>query len=64
MQRLIIRGGVGIFAGGTPDVFLSNSYSNTGQLTNAIDISRNTTAAGCNSCRRERGATAAFCARR
>ena len=34
IQRLIIRGGVGIFAGGTPDVFLSNSYSNTGQLTN------------------------------
>lgn len=34
MQRLIIRGGVGIFAGGTPDVFVSNSYSNTGQLTN------------------------------
>ena len=48
IQRLIIRGGVGVFAGGTPDVFLSNSYSNTGQLTNAIDISRNTSPAGCN----------------
>jgi outer membrane receptor for ferrienterochelin and colicin len=47
-ERLSIRGGVGIFAGGTPDVFLSNSFSNTGQLTNAIDIQRNTTAAGCN----------------
>ncbi len=47
IDRLIIRGGVGIFAGGTPDVFLSNSFSNTGQLTNAIDISRNTSAAGC-----------------
>lgn len=47
-DRLIVRGGVGLFAGGTPDVFLSNSYSNTGQLTNAIDISRNTSAAGCN----------------
>ncbi|MEA3041859.1 MAG: hypothetical protein QOC65_1348, partial [Sphingomonadales bacterium] len=46
-ERLIIRGGVGIFAGGTPDVFVSNSFSNTGQLTNAIDISRNTSAAGC-----------------
>ncbi|HZG08012.1 MAG TPA: carboxypeptidase regulatory-like domain-containing protein [Allosphingosinicella sp.] len=46
-DRLILRGGVGIFAGGTPDVFLSNSFSNTGQLTNAIDISRNTTPAGC-----------------
>lgn len=47
-ERLIIRGGVGIFAGGTPDVFLSNSYSNTGQLTNQIDIQRNTSAATCN----------------
>lgn len=49
VDRLIIRGGVGVFAGGTPDVFLSNSYSNTGQLTNAIDIQRNTSAAGCSS---------------
>ncbi len=47
-DRLIVRGGVGIFGGGTPDVFLSNVYSNTGQLTNAIDIQRNTTALGCN----------------
>jgi hypothetical protein len=39
-ERLIVRGGVGVFAGGTPDVFISNSFSNTGQLTNAIDISR------------------------
>ena len=42
-DRLIIRGGVGIFAGGTPDVFVSNSFSNTGLLTNQIDINR----AGC-----------------
>ena len=47
-ERLVIRGGIGIFAGGTPDVFLSNSYSNTGQLTNAIDIQRNSTPATCN----------------
>jgi len=33
-----IRGGVGIFSGGTPDVYVSNSFSNTGVLTNAIDI--------------------------
>ena len=46
-DRLIVRGGVGIFAGGTPDVFVSNSFSNTGLLTNSFDISRNTTAAGC-----------------
>jgi hypothetical protein len=47
-DRLIVRGGVGIFAGGTPDVFVSNSFSNTGQLTNSIDLQRNTSAAGCN----------------
>ena len=39
-DRLIIRGGAGIFGGGTPDVFLSNSFSNTGQLTNLVDITR------------------------
>jgi hypothetical protein len=37
-DRLVIRGGVGKFAGGSPDVFLSNSFSNTGQLSNAIDL--------------------------
>ena len=47
-DRLVVRGGIGIFAGGTPDVFLSNSYSNTGQRTNAIDIQRNATPATCN----------------
>jgi hypothetical protein len=36
-ERVIVRGGVGLFAGGTPDVFLSNSFSNSGPLTNAID---------------------------
>lgn len=39
-DRLIIKGGIGIFGGGTPDVFLSNVFSNTGQLTNAVDINR------------------------
>jgi hypothetical protein len=38
--RVIVRGGTGIFGGGTPEVFLSNSFSNTGLLTNQIDISR------------------------
>ncbi|GAO39727.1 hypothetical protein SCH01S_39_00120 [Sphingomonas changbaiensis NBRC 104936] len=33
-----VRGGVGIFAGGTPDVYASNSFSNTGILSNTIDI--------------------------
>jgi len=47
-DRLIISGGVGVFAGGTPDVFLSNSFSNTGQRTNSVTIDRNTSLAGCN----------------
>ncbi len=46
-HRLVVRGGVGVFAGGTPEVFLSNSFSNTGQLTNSVQITRNTSAAGC-----------------
>jgi Carboxypeptidase regulatory-like domain/TonB dependent receptor len=37
-STLSIRGGIGVFAGGTPDVYVSNSFSNTGVLTNAIDI--------------------------
>ncbi len=40
-DRLVVRGGVGIFAGGSPNVFLSNSFSNTGQLTNTVTINRN-----------------------
>jgi Carboxypeptidase regulatory-like domain len=47
-DRFIIKGGVGIFAGGTPDVFLSNSFSNTGQLTNSVTIDRTAAAPGCN----------------
>ncbi|MDF0540904.1 carboxypeptidase regulatory-like domain-containing protein [Sphingobium sp. H39-3-25] len=37
-STLSIRGGLGIFSGGTPDVYASNSFSNTGQLSNVIDI--------------------------
>lgn len=39
-DRLVVRGGAGIFAGGTPDVFVSNSFSNTGLLTNNFDVAR------------------------
>lgn len=49
-ERLIVRGGVGIFGGGTPDVFLSNVYSNTGQLTNSVDITRANCLASGNTC--------------
>ncbi len=38
LPRLSIRGGFGIFAGGSPDVYVSNSFSNTGILSNAIDV--------------------------
>ncbi|MCC2978751.1 TonB-dependent receptor [Sphingomonas sp. IC4-52] len=37
-RELSIRGGIGIFSGGSPDVYVSNSFSNTGFLTNAIDV--------------------------
>ena len=33
---LNIRGGYGIFGGGTPDIYFSNSYSNTGAIQNRI----------------------------
>ncbi|WP_288456050.1 carboxypeptidase regulatory-like domain-containing protein [uncultured Sphingomonas sp.] len=33
---LRVRGGVGVFGGGSPDIYLSNSYSNTGVLSNQI----------------------------
>lgn len=37
-SRLNIRGGLGVFAGGTPDVYFANSFSNTGVLTNSIEV--------------------------
>lgn len=36
LPNLKVRGGVGIFAGGTPDIYFSNSYSNTGAVQNRI----------------------------
>jgi hypothetical protein len=43
LKRLNVRGGGGIFGGGAPDVYLSNSFSNTGVLTNSLSISRTAT---------------------
>jgi hypothetical protein len=40
-KDLSVRGGVGIFSGGSPDVYVSNSFSNTGFLSNQIDIRQN-----------------------
>jgi hypothetical protein len=42
-QRVSIRGGGGVFGGGTPDVYVSNSFSNTGVLTNSFSVSRTLT---------------------
>lgn len=44
-ERLIIRGGVGIFGAGSPDVFVGNSFSNTGFIDNEVSITRATCAA-------------------
>lgn len=41
-SRLKIRGGAGIFGGGSPDIYLSNSFSNT-ITTNSVFISRDAT---------------------
>ncbi|WP_156680157.1 TonB-dependent receptor [Sphingomonas profundi] len=40
-STLTLRGGGGIFSGGSPDVYVSNSFSNTGFLTNSVDIRQN-----------------------
>ncbi|WP_365972860.1 carboxypeptidase regulatory-like domain-containing protein [Sphingomonas sp.] len=34
-----LRGGVGVFGGGSPDIYLSNSFSNTGVAANALNSS-------------------------
>ena len=44
VDRLRLRGGAGIFAGGSPDIYLSNSFSNT-ITTNTLSLSRS---ADCN----------------
>jgi Carboxypeptidase regulatory-like domain len=49
-DRLKIRGGAGLFGGGTPDVLLSNSFSNTGVFANQVTIQRNISNAGVVTC--------------
>lgn len=49
-DRLKIRGGAGLFGGGTPDVLLSNSFSNTGVFANQVTIQRNISNAGVITC--------------
>ena len=43
IDRLRIRGTAAVFGGGSPDIYLSNSYSNTGITTNAISSLSRTT---------------------
>jgi hypothetical protein len=40
-RNLQVRAGIGLFAGGSPDVFLGNSYSVSGVFGNSITINRN-----------------------
>jgi hypothetical protein len=46
LNGVSFRGGVGIFGGGSPDVYLSNSFSNTGIVTNDVTINRLTSGPG------------------
>ena len=48
IDRLSLRGSAGIFAGGNPGVYIANPYSNTGVITNTINIQRGTTGVGFN----------------
>ncbi|OYW23530.1 MAG: TonB-dependent receptor [Sphingomonas sp. 32-62-10] len=57
-SNLRLHGGVGILAGGNPDIYLSNSFSNT-VTTNSLTITR---AAGGPGCSGPSGLTAAVCA--
>ncbi|MBB3472261.1 carboxypeptidase regulatory-like domain-containing protein [Sphingomonas sp. BK345] len=38
VREISLRGGIGIFGGGAPDVYTSNSFSNTGIASNVIDV--------------------------
>jgi hypothetical protein len=49
-NRLQIRGTVGRYAAGTPDVFISNSYSNTGINQNRVTFNRTGTTNGAATC--------------
>ena len=43
IDDVTIRGGYGVFGGGTPDVYLANSFQNSGVGNNSIDIRRTAT---------------------
>lgn len=56
MERLRLRAGFGLFSGGSPDVFIGNSFSVAGVFGNSVTINR--TATGCT----PTSASAAVCA--
>jgi hypothetical protein len=45
-DKTIVRGGVGLFGGGNPNVWLSNSYSNTGIAASNTTVLRTSTVPG------------------
>ncbi|MEH3107254.1 MAG: TonB-dependent receptor [Sphingomonas fennica] len=47
-DQIEVRSGVGLFAGGSPDVFIGNSFSVPGVFNNGISIQRIPTGTGCN----------------
>ncbi len=62
IDHLRIRGGASVFGGGSPDIYLSNSYSNTGALANSINTINRTFVGGVAGCGAPyTGANAAVC---
>lgn len=43
LPKTTVTGGLGLYGGGTPNVWISNSYSNDGSITAFIDCTRGTT---------------------
>ena len=47
ISGLVINGGLGLFSGGNPNVWLSNNYSNTGNLLGSVNCSATSPATLC-----------------
>jgi len=56
IDKVKVRAGIGLFSGGSPDVFLGNSYSVSGVFANSVTITRNLNGVGC-----QGGVSAALC---
>lgn len=59
-ERTVIRGGVGLFSGGSPSVWASNSYSNDGVVIASAFRHDGGGSSGCNGCLATQFATDAF----